>query len=71
MFKTLFFAFKKIIKLLNAYVLFFTKWMKKYLKFEFVLVKSTQGNLFRWFTQAVNACYNIGDGLLCWTTAQM
>ena len=60
MFKTVFFAFRKIIKLLNIR-LDFTNRMKKYLQLEFVLVIFTQSNLFRQLAQVTNACHAL-DG---------
>ena len=54
--KTVFFAFRIIIKLLNIRLVF-TKWMKNYLKLEFVLVIFTRRNLFRQFALAINACH--------------
>ena len=60
MFKTVVFAFRIFINLLNIRLVF-TKWMKKYLQLEFVLVIFTRCNLFRQFAQATNA-YHVLDG---------
>ena len=60
LFKTVFFAFRIIIKLLNI-SLVFTKWMKKYLQLDFVLVIFTRCYLFRQFAQTTNACHAL-DG---------